>query len=579
MFDEETLKVLLAEFLAENRESLDQIERGILALEMDPENMELLNTVFRHMHTVKGNCRMMEFSRLEELTHAAENLLDLLRERKITAHQGNCGVLLGILDTVRHTLDGIERSGSEGNPDFSRPIQALERLTRGGDSGSTSLLVPDCGPGDSSEPADSALPCRDAEPERERSGGSGLQTVRLPIEKLDALMNMVGELGSAFNQLRYALHHGTTAGDTVLEGMETRIHQLQDEVLKYRLQPIDTIWEPLHRLVRDLAMETGKKAILDIQGGETEMDRNVLLTLKECMGHLLRNAIDHGIEPPHEREVAGKSILGHVRLHAEQRHGQIFIEVSDDGRGLDVEKIRTKAIELGLLDAEQARHHAEEEVFRVIFEPGFSTVGQVSKISGRGTGMDVVKNAMTRLNGTIAISSQLGRGTQFRFRIPQTMAIVPSLLLGSGDGQYAVPQANIVELISYFGADVQRHVEKRLHGFMVRIRDRLFPLLPLDQILHAPLHGNHSPQTPALQTRSACHVVLLRAEGGEFALAVEKIADPIALVVKPMLRLFSHLTILSGTALLPDGSVAFLLNVGELCQLQSHVPPPVTSRG
>ncbi|MBF0153537.1 MAG: chemotaxis protein CheA [Magnetococcales bacterium] len=573
MFDEETLKALLAEFLAENRESLARIERDILSLEMDPDNTELLNTVFRHMHTVKGNCRMMEFTRLEELTHAAENLLDLLREKRIVAHQETCNTLLGILDTVRHTLDKIEKNGNEGEPDFSRHIQILEQLTRGGGANDSATPVLKTDQTDTSKPATIATQTGDTATENDTSSTANPQNVRLSIERLDALMNMVGELGTAFNQLRYAHLHQTSAIGKALEGMETRIHQLQDEVLQYRLQPIGTIWEPFHRLVRDLAMETGKKAILDIQGGETEMDRNVLFALKECMGHLLRNALDHGIEPPHEREVAGKSILGHVRLQAEQKHGQIFIEVADDGRGLDAEKIRTKAVEQGLLDPQQAAQLPDTEIFRVILEPGFSTANQVSKISGRGTGMDVVKNAITRLGGSIAITSNLGLGTQFRFRIPQSMAIVPSLLLRSGDERYAVPQANILELLSFFGDEVRKNVETKLHGFMVRVRNRLVPLLPLDQLLHGqPFPSRPGAHNAVLNAQNECHVVLLHSEGGEFALAVEKIEDPISLVVKPMLRLFSHLAILSGTAVLPDGSLAFLLNIPEL----SRLPPAST---
>ncbi|MBF0426336.1 MAG: chemotaxis protein CheA [Magnetococcales bacterium] len=576
MFDDVTLKALLAEFLTENREALARIERDILALETDPDNTELLNTIFRHMHTVKGNCRMMAFARLEELTHAAENLLDLLRERRVALRQESCSALLGVLDTVRHTLDRIEKEGSEGEPDFSRQIGLLASLTR--ESGPDIAAPVTRSIADSSETvsatAGNTAMSGNVGGEHEAAGAAGLQVVRLSIERVDALMNMVGELGAGFNQLRYALLHQTASVGKAVEGMESRIHQLQDEVLKYRLQPVATIWEPLHRLVRDLATETGKKVILDIQGGETEMDRNVLLALKECMGHLLRNAIDHGIETPREREVAGKSILGRVQLQAEQKHSQIYIDVTDDGRGLDVEKIRNRAVERGLFDPRQAQQLADDEVFPIIFEPGFSTTDQVSKISGRGTGMDVVKNAMDRLGGTIAISSRLGFGARFRFRIPQTMAIVPSLLLCSGRERYAIPQANILELLSFFGNEVRKNVEARLHGFMVRVRERLVPLLPLEEVLR----GAPSPRQPdgiqvtALHEGHECHVILLNSEGGEFALAVEKIEDPINLVVKPMPRLFSHLTILSGTAVLPDGSLAFLLNINELSQVSSLNP-------
>ncbi|MBF0181533.1 MAG: chemotaxis protein CheA [Magnetococcales bacterium] len=565
MFDEASQQAFLQEFFSENREALDRIERGLLQLEGAPTNRDLLNSVFRDMHTVKGNCRMLGFERLEELTHSAESLLDLLRDGKLLIDTMISNSLLEVMDGVRRTLQIIEKTGKEGEVDFASLIFQLAQFQGEGlqdqkenptEMAESSLHVLPSDTGGSSRTDAESSPAR-------------MDSIRLPIERLDGLMNQVGELSAMFNQLKYAITRNPAQVEHALEGLEQQIHGLQGEVLQYRLQPIGRILETYHRLVRDLAVETKKKVVLELHGEETEVDRNVLIAIKEVLGHLIRNAVDHGIEPPADRVEVGKSPVGRVRLSAEQKQGQIYLEIVDDGRGIDVARVRAKAIDKGLVTPVQAMELQESEIMKFIMAPGFSTVEQVSKISGRGTGMDVVQAAIDKLGGSIAISSQYGVGSRFRLRIPQTMAIVPVLSVVALGETYAVPQMNIIELISYYGHEVARHVEGKMQAPMVRVRDRLLPLISLRQTLTL-ADGEHGETclVKQLQVRPELHIVVLQADDKMFGLEVDGIKEPSNLVVKPLNKIFNNISILAGTTVMPDGSIAFLLNVPALLYME-----------
>lgn len=563
MFDEASQQALLQEFFSENREALDRIERGLLQLESFPTNRELLNSIFRDMHTVKGNCRMMGFERLEELTHAAESLLDLLREGKLVIDTLIGNQLLSVLDAVRSTLLIIEQTGTEGDADFAALIFQLGQFL-----GEVGLDRPeeDALHTDDQTAAPGASGADPAKVKTEAEHASGrLDSIRLSIDRLDALMNQVGELGALFNQLKYAIARNNNQIGQALEGLEQQIQGLQAEVLQYRLQPIGRIMDTYHRLIRDLAVETKKKVVLDLVGEETEVDRNVLISIKEVLGHLIRNAVDHGIESPQERVAQGKSPVGHVRLTAEQKQGLIYLEISDDGRGIDVIKVRAKAIEKHLISPEQVMEMKDAEVIRLIMAPGFSTAEHVSKISGRGTGLDVVQSAIDKLGGSISITSEFGFGSRFRLRIPQTMAIVPVLLVTALNETYALPQVNIVEMVSYYGREIASHVEGKMQMPMVKVRNRLFPLFFLRQIMTLAAHGEGSSLgVEWIHTQSELQVVLLQSEETLFGLAVDGIKEPANLVIKPLNRVLADISVLAGTAVMPDGTVSFLLNVPEL---------------
>lgn len=563
MFDEATQKEFLAEFVTENRNALDEIEQDLLRLETAPGDRGLLNTVFRNMHTVKGNCRLMAFERLEGLTHKAEDLLDLMRDGRIKGEQRIFDAMLGVIDSVRNAMDDIEGAGAEGDYDFTRHYQTLDDFL------ALSDLDPVLEADDDAESQGVELSLGDPEPNGAPEGGgdghgSRLHSITLTIDRLDHLMDMVGEMGASFNQLRYSITRNPEQVSLALEGLERHIHQIQDEVLQYRLQPIGRIWDSYHRLVRDLAVSTKKKVILELVGEETEVDRNILLSIKESLGHLIRNAIDHGIESKKKRKAAEKSPVGRVTMSAEQKHGQIYLEVTDDGRGIDVEKVRAKAVIRGMMTDQEARDAPEGEILKLVMAPGFSTAEEVSRVSGRGTGMDVVKTAVEKVGGTIQIDSEPGRGTTFRLRIPQTVSIVPTLLVQAAGESYAIPQLNVVELVSYFGNEVGLNVEGKMQSPMVKVRDHLLPMLQLDRILTLGNNAASDRELREIRAKKELHIAVLQIEETKFGLEVDAIDDPVNLVIKPLPRALSLIDVLAGTAVMPDGSVTFLLSILEL---------------
>ncbi|QWR77547.1 chemotaxis protein CheA [Candidatus Magnetomonas plexicatena] len=565
MFNEETWKRLIQEFLLESSESMIHIERGLLELEAHPENKGLIDDVFRHMHTMKGSCMMLGFVRLEELTHYTENVLDLLRDGEISLNREISSTLLDVVDSIRGALKTIEKDGQEGELNFSAQIEKLNHIQ--------SAISPETKPHDSGtldledynfddKPAE-ALNASNFNIEE---SSINLETIHLPITRLDTLMNVIGTIVVSFNQLRYSLSKNRNDYQQQIDGMEQQLQQLQDEVLKYRLQPVGRVWETYHRLVRELAVESGKKIYLSMKGEDTEIDRTVLMSLKSILGHLIRNAIDHGIEPPDVRLGKGKPALGKVELSSEQRQGYIYMDVADDGAGIDLNRVKLKAIELGIITAQQAQSIDNASAFNLIMEPGFSTAETVSKISGRGIGMDVVKSTVEKAGGTLSVSSTLGKGTCFSIRIPQTMAIVPVLLVCAMGERFAIAQSSIIELLSFYGDEISANVEKKMDSLMVRSRGRLLPLVRLRHVLYdSEVHDN---EVSELFSKDQCHVVMLHSDEGDFGLEVESIEETVNLVVKPLTRMFSHVTVLSGTAVMPDGTVSFLLNISEIRRFQ-----------
>ncbi|MEG3640630.1 chemotaxis protein CheA [Magnetococcus sp. PR-3] len=564
------------EFLSENREALDLIERELLHLEETPDSQELLNNIFRHMHTVKGNCRLVGFERLETLGHQAENLLDLVRNRKLVVDEKVSTLLLEVLDALRDALDRIAHEKSDDGMVFSHLIGQLQQAAQSADNRPEEVEVAS----DSTEEelgieldlSDSISAIEPPQPAlstnvEELGEKAGLQTIRLSIEKLDGLMDMVGEMAASFNQMRFGVLHGSDRTTQNMEALEQHIHTLQDEILQYRLQPIGQVWETYHRLIRDLAVSTGKKVMLNFSGEETEVDRSILLSVKDFMVHMLRNAVDHGIEDPQTRKEAGKSVVGKIQLEASRRHGWILLTIADDGAGLDVANLRRIAIERGLIDQEEALNLSDQAACELILQPGFSTRGEVNAISGRGAGMDAVSAAIQKVGGTLRIYNTPGHGTRFIIRIPQTMAIVPALIVRVGQSRYAIPQNSVVELISYYSAEVAEHLENKMQAPMTRVRDQLLPLLDLEMALEERIPPEGEDALAYLQQQETLHLVVVQAEDRRFTLRVSDIDEPAPLVVKPMPQVFKTVQMLAGSAVMPDGSISFLLNIPELSLL------------
>src|SRR5271163_3830294 len=388
------------------------------------------------------------------------------------------------------------------------------------------------------------------------------ETIRVGVNLLDKLMTLVGELVLARNQL---MQLTSTLEDTGLQAVSQRMNliatELQEEVMKTRMQPIGNIWAQFPRTVRDVALGCGKEVGIEMEGKETELDKTIIEAIKDPLTHLVRNSVDHGIELPDVRVQAGKARSGRLTLRAFHEGGQVNIEISDDGAGLNAERIRKKAVERALITAEQATRMTEPEIFNLIFQPGLSTAEKVTNVSGRGVGMDVVKTNVEKIGGTVDVQSTLGRGTTVRVRIPLTLAIIPALVVTCGGDRYAIPQVSLLELVRLTGDQIGAGIEM-VHGAPVhRLRGRLLPLVYLSRELKLAADAS-----PATARDGAINIVVLHADEREFGLVVEQIHDTEEIVVKPLRKQLKTVKIFAGSTIMGDGKVALILDVLGLAQ-------------
>jgi two-component system chemotaxis sensor kinase CheA len=392
-------------------------------------------------------------------------------------------------------------------------------------------------------------------------------TIRVDVGLLDKVMNLVGELVLARNQV---LQFASRAKDTSLLAASQRLNlittELQAGVMKTRMQPIGNIWGQFPRTVRDVALGCGKEVVIEMEGKETELDKTIIEAIKDPLTHLVRNSVDHGIELPEARVKAGKDRAGRLTLRAFHEGGQVNIEISDDGGGLNVERIRKKAVERGLITAEQAARLPEREIFNLIFLPGFSTAEKITNVSGRGVGMDVVKTNVEKIGGTVEVQSTLGKGTTVRVKIPLTLAIIPALVVTCGGDRYAIPQVSLLELVRLKPDQVSAGIEL-VHGAPVyRLRGRLLPLLYLSSQLKLTADTSGTAKGDG-----AVNIVVVHAEDRRFGLVVDQINDTEEIVVKPLRKQLKTVKTFAGSSIMGDGKVALILDVLGLAQRASLV--------
>ena len=389
--------------------------------------------------------------------------------------------------------------------------------------------------------------------QEERHGGD--PRIRVDVSLLDRLMNLVGELVLARNQL---LQHAGKSESVGLVATSQRLNlittELQEGVMKTRMQPIDHLWSRYPRVVRDLSLACGKQVRLETDGEGTELDKSIIEAIADPLAHLVRNGVDHGIETPEERVAAGKPAVGTLRMRAFHEGGRVNIEISDDGAGIDVDRVKAKAVERGLLSIERARAMAAHDAYLLLFMPGFSTAKSVTNISGRGVGLDVVRTNVERIGGTVDVDSRLGRGTTFRIRIPLTLAIIPALVVSARGERFAIPQVNLIELVRV-EADKAKTAIERIHGVPVfRLRGNLLSLVDLGDLLE--LETDPTPRD--------VNLVVLQADDLQFGLLVDTIHDTEEIVVKPLGRELKGLDVYAGATIMGDGRVALILDVTGL---------------
>ncbi|MBX3461820.1 MAG: chemotaxis protein CheW [Planctomycetes bacterium] len=554
---------LVREFLVEAYEGLDQLDRDFVALEQDPGSKEVLGQIFRTVHTIKGASGFLSLHKLGAVAHVGENLLSLLRDGKQAVTAETTSALLAMADAIRDMLEHVEREQSEGDQDYSPLIAALTRLADDGPSPEPSAAVEEArGPATAAEAAAPAVAAVGAEGGR---GSVAENSIRVDVNLLDTLMNLVGELVLARNQI---LQFTASQEDSGFLGTCQRLNlvttELQEGVMKTRMQQIGSVWTKFPRVVRDLAIGCGKRVRIEMEGRHTELDKTIIESIKDPLLHAIRNAVDHGIETPAVRRERGKPEEGCISLRAFHEGGQVNIEIADDGGGIDPERVRTKALASGIVSSDRAARMSERELIGLVTMPGFSTAEKVTNVSGRGVGMDVVKTNIEKIGGTIDIHSVLGRGTTIRIKIPLTLAIIPALIVTSGGERFAIPQVNLLELVRLDGSQAQACIE-HIHGVPVyRLRGNLLPLAYLDVELGHERRGGRPSDREA-------NIVVLRAEDQQFGLVVESVLDTEEIVVKPLGKQLKGVPAFAGAAIMGDGRVALIIDVVGLAQTASLI--------
>ncbi len=578
---------IVREFLVESNEGLDRLDRSLVALEQTPGDKARLAEIFRCIHTIKGTSGFLGFGRLESVTHVGESLLSDLRDGTKVLTPEITSALLQLGDAVRAMLAAIESTGADGQEDFASLVDLLTRLQAGEGAIPAVPEPPAAGapegaarsrkrrrsdrltapspPGPTSDPEgipvdrSSTAMASSVEAAGEVRGPSASDSnIRVDVGLLDKLMNLVGELVLARNQI---LQCASGVRDTAFIATTQRLNlitsELQEGVMKTRMQPIGNVWAKFPRVVRDLSLACGKQVRIEMEGQGTELDKTIIEAIKDPLTHIVRNSVDHGLESPAERLSRGKPAEGRLLLRAYHEGGQVNIEIADDGQGINAERVMTKAIQQGILTVEQAGRLNERELANLVFAPGFSTAVQVSNISGRGVGLDVVKTNIEKIGGAVDIVSVPGRGTTLKMKIPLTLAIIPALMVTTEGDRFAIPQVSLLELVR-LETDVPGQGIEMVHGSPVyRLRERLLPLVSLSQALGY-RRGFHRPAGP---TGSASNIVVLQADQQIFGLVVDEINDTEEIVVKPLGRQLKTINAFAGATIMGDGRVALILDV------------------
>ncbi len=566
---------LIKEFVIESTENLTRLDREMVELERRPADSVLLASIFRTIHTIKGTCGFLGFSVLESITHQAENILSQVRNGERDLTQGLVSLILETVDAIKTELTSIEATAHESGATYH---DLIDRQNEAAITGSAKLDA-----AKQSEPAAITLTLENVAEEPEtveismssnrfmpgadsnttepaKNTSIADSTIRVDVGQLDKLMNLVGELVLTRNQiLQFNAQHEDVGLNATSQRLNLITTELQEGVMKTRMQPIGMVWNKLPRVVRDLSAACGKEICLEMQGAETELDKTIIEAIKDPLTHIVRNCCDHGIEEPEVRAKAGKAPQGTLLLRAFHEGGNVIIEITDDGAGIDPQKVKRSALEKGLLRLEQAERMRDFELVNLVFLAGFSTAAKVSNISGRGVGMDVVKTNIENIGGAVDLVSRPGHGTTVKVRIPLTLAIIPGLVITSGGERFVIPQASLLELVRLEGTERAKQIEWIQGAPVCRRRGQLLPLVFLNDALKLTACADHS-------SGDAFNIIVLQAEDRQFGLAVDNINDTQEIVVKPLGKQLKGVPCYAGATIMGDGKVALILDVAGLAQ-------------
>ncbi|ANW04961.1 hybrid sensor histidine kinase/response regulator [Bradyrhizobium icense] len=603
---------LLREFLTETNESLDTVDNQLVRFEQDPSDAKILDNIFRLVHTIKGTCGFLGLPRLEALAHAGETLMGKFRDGMPVKAEA-VTLILSSIDRIKEILAGLEATETEPEGTDEDLIEKLHAMAEGGHhaeahpepapapvaaappakpqvtSGTLveQVLERPLRPGEVSlddlerafreteteaapAPVAKAAPAPEAkeaakeakakpakravavEADGEVADKIANQSIRVNVDTLEHLMTMVSELVLTRNQLlEISRRNEDTEFKVPLQRLSNVTAELQEGVMKTRMQPIGNAWQKLPRIVRDLSGELGKQIELEMHGADTELDRQVLDLIKDPLTHMVRNSADHGLETPAERLAAGKGEQGTIRLSAYHEGGHIIICIADNGRGLNTERIKTKALQNGLVTETELEKMTEAQIHKFIFAPGFSTAAQVTSVSGRGVGMDVVRTNIDQIGGTIDIKSVAGEGSSVTIKIPLTLAIVSALIVEAAGDRFAIPQLSVVELVRA-RANSEHRIERIKDTAVLRLRNKLLPLMHLKKLLKIDDGSSSDPENG--------FIVVTQVGSQTFGIVVDGVFHTEEIVVKPMSTKLRHIDMFSGNTILGDGAVIMIID-------------------
>jgi two-component system chemotaxis sensor kinase CheA len=571
----ENFDEILTEFALEAREILDQLDSDFVLLEVSPTDKKLIGNIFRGLHTLKGSSGFFSFKRLEKISHAGESLLGKIRDGQLSLDLNKSNVLLQMIDVLRIIIESIEKNKTEPAGEDTALISSIGNLSRGNeevinDNASVNSVaglnqpIPDAAiiQADASEAEVSinlsvtenlnTPPTQEIQETQENN-----TPVRINLDTLDKLMNLASEMVLARNRLLpFADNSADLQFTNTVHSIDLLTLELQERMMKMRMQSISHVWSKFPRLIRDAANQTNKKVTLIQNGADTEIDRSLLDGIRDPLMHIIRNSVDHSIEEPDVRIRKGKPETGQIVLNASHQNGMILIEVSDDGAGINLELIKKRAIERKLISPEIASQLSKSELIDLIFQPGFSTKDAVTSLSGRGVGMDVVKTNITNIGGTIEITSEPDMGTQIQLKIPLTLAIIPALFITCADQVFAIPENRIIELVK-LSPKSQADEFQNFHGIPVfKLRNQLLPLIYLDQVLE--LQSTSSPPDDDI------YIVLLQSGPTYFGLAVTSVDNIQDIVVKPLGGTLNDIPYFAGATIMGNGRVSLILDVDNI---------------
>ena len=553
---------ILAEFILEAREIIDRLDVDFVRLEENPSDQALVGNIFRGLHTLKGSSGFFSLKRLEKLSHAGESLLGKIRAGQAELDFEKSTRLLEMNDILRQIIEGVEANQIEPAGDDQELIAVLLGLSQHEKTTPEQIITTTVTEVLVEEPAQEPVRESAEQPEIAAASTPG-QEVVVPVkvnpDVLDKLMNIASEMVLARNRLLpFSQQSSDKLFTSAVRSIDLLTLELQERMMKMRMQPIFHIWDKFPRLVRDVSAECGKKVRLLQEGAETELDRILLDSIRDPLIHLIRNSIDHSIESPEVRLEKGKSELAYLVLRAAHQNGTVIVEVIDDGAGVDYERVRQRAISRGLISVEKAHALNHKELIDLIFLPGFSTRDTITNLSGRGVGMDVVKNNIENIGGSIEITSVPNEGTHVRLKIPLTLAILPTLFVKCAGEIFLIPQNRILELVRFAPNQPNNGIEDFYGTPTFRLRDKLIPLLFLNEQLHL--------SATALKPKQKLFIAVLNFNGTLFGLVVEEVLNIQDIVIKPLGELLRDMSNFAGATIMGNGEVALILDIDGIAR-------------